>query len=130
MEAIAARPARGRGARAHVSATPATTKTVKQKVVIVSKLKKAKNQLAFRYRSTDTAMSVTRETAKALAEALGVDETQMVHMAIRKLAMETLPQYQADNGPLTAAQVEAIKKAVPQGKKNAVRSSLFGAVTA
>lgn len=128
MEAIAARPGAGRSPRPHVSATSAT-KTVKQKLVIVSKLKKTKNQLAFRYRTKDTAMSVTRETAKALAEALGVDETQMVHMAIRKLAMETLPQYQADNGPLTASQVEAIKKAVPQVTKKSVRSSLFGTVT-
>lgn len=132
MEAIAARSVAGRRVRAH-SATPAAKpqKPAKQqKVSLSGKLKKAKSQLAFRYRTTDTPMSVTRATAQALAEALGVDETQMVHIAIRKLAMETLPQYQADDGALTATQIDAIKQVVPQGAKKSTRSSLFGAVTA
>ncbi|MBV8633872.1 MAG: hypothetical protein JO002_05230 [Burkholderiaceae bacterium] len=83
------------------------------------------NQIAFRYRAADSATGVTRETVKRLAKQLGVDETQAIHMALHELAIKLLPQYEADNGPLTADQVRQIKKSVPQGKKRSVRSSLF-----
>ncbi len=36
-----------------------------------------------------------------------------------------VPQYEADGGPLTAAQVRQIKKRVPQHIKRSVRSSLL-----
>lgn len=88
------------------------------------------NQIAFRYRSVDSATGVTRETAKRLAEHLGVDETQAIHRALHELAMRVLPQYEADEGPLTATQVRQIKKRAPQGGKRSVRSSLFDMETA
>ena len=88
------------------------------------------NQIAFRYRSLDSATGVTRETAKKLAERLGVDETQAIHHALHELAVKLLPQYEADEGPLTAVQVRQIKKHVPQGGKRSVRSSLFETETA
>jgi len=83
------------------------------------------NQIAFRYRTVDSATGVTRNTAKRLAEYLGVDETQAIHQALHELAVRVLPQYEADDGPLTTAQVRQIKKRVPQGSKRSVRSSLF-----
>ena len=83
------------------------------------------NQIAFRYRATDSATGVTRETTKRLAAQLGVDETQAIHMALHSLAVKLLPQYEADDGPLTSAQVRQIKKLEPQGGKRLVRSSLF-----
>jgi antitoxin component of RelBE/YafQ-DinJ toxin-antitoxin module len=89
------------------------------------KTRAAANQIAFRYRSADSATGVTRETLKRVAEKLGVDETQAIHLALREIAVKLLPQYQADEGPLTAVQVRQIKKMVPQGKKRSVRSSLF-----
>ena len=85
------------------------------------------DQIAFRYRSTDSASGITRETAKRLAEYLGIDETQAIHQALRELAIKLLPQYEADGGPLTATQVRQIKKLAPQGGKRSVRSSLFDA---
>jgi hypothetical protein len=88
------------------------------------------NQIAFRYRVTDSAAGVTRQTAKRLAEYLGVDETQLIHHALRELAIRTLPQYEADDGPLTAAQIRQIRKRVPQGSKRSVRSSLLEKETA
>jgi hypothetical protein len=87
-------------------------------------------QIAFRYRSIDSATGVTRETAKKLAERLGVDETQAIHHALHELAVKLLPQYEADDGPLTAVQVRRIRKRVPQGSKRSVRSSLFEVETA
>ncbi len=88
------------------------------------------NQIAFRYRSVDSALGVTRETARRLAEVLGVDETQAIHRALHELAVRMLPQYEADEGPLTAAQARQIRKRVPQGGKRSVRSSLFDSETA
>jgi hypothetical protein len=88
------------------------------------------NQIPFRYRSVDSATGVTRETAKRLAEFLGVDETQAIHRALHELAVRVLPQYEADDGPLTAAQARQIRKRVPQGGKRSVRSSLIDTETA
>lgn len=88
------------------------------------------NQIAFRYRATDSATGVTRGTAKRLAEYLGVDETQAIHRALHELAVRVLPQYEADDGPLTAAQVRQIRKRAPQDEKRMVRSSLFDTETA
>jgi hypothetical protein len=82
-------------------------------------------QIPFRYRNVDSPTGVTRQTAKRLAEHLGVDETQALHMALYQLAVKVLPQYEQDDGALTAAQVRQIKKAVPVTKKKSVRSSLF-----
>jgi hypothetical protein len=84
-----------------------------------------KIQIAFRYRTVDSPSGVTRKTAKRLAKHLGVDETQAIHRALHELAAKVLPQYERDEGPLSAAQMRQIKKRVPQGTKRAVRSSLF-----
>lgn len=83
------------------------------------------DQIAFRYRTADSANGVSRKTAKRLAEHLGVDETQAIHRALHELAVRVLPQYAQDDGPLTAAQVRQIKKRVPQGSRRSIRSSLI-----
>lgn len=84
-------------------------------------------QIAFRYRAVDSATGVTRETAKRLAEQLGVDETQAIHRALHDLAVKLLPQYEGDDGPLSATQVRQIKKVTAQNAKRSVRSSLLTA---
>jgi len=83
------------------------------------------DQIAFRYRSADSINGVTRATAKRLAQHLGVDETQAIHRALHDLAVKVLPQYEADDTPLSAAQLRQIKKRVPQNTQRSVRSSLF-----
>jgi hypothetical protein len=83
------------------------------------------SQIAFRYRPTDGRMGVTRETARRLAEYLGVDETQAIHLALRDLAVRLLPQYEADDGPLTAVQLRQVRRMARKGKTTSVRSSLF-----
>ena len=44
----------------------------------------------------------------------------MVHIALSKLAEETLPAYEPDDGPLTARQIASLRKAakasMPKGK--------------
>ena len=49
----------------------------------------------------------------------------VVFMRLHDMAIKLLPQYEADEGPLTAGQTRQIKKRAPQGKKRSVRSSLF-----
>ena len=82
-------------------------------------------QIPFRYRATDNATGVTRDTAKRLAERLGVDETQAIHLALRAMAIKLLPQYEADDGPLSTDQLAQIKQRAPLGQKRSVRSSLI-----
>ncbi|MGA1382736.1 MAG: hypothetical protein ACO308_06790 [Burkholderiaceae bacterium] len=82
-------------------------------------------QIAFRYRPKDSATGVTRSTAKRLAEVLGVDETQVIHLALHELATKVLPQYEADDAALTKAQLRQIKKSAPKARVSKVRSSLF-----
>lgn len=72
------------------------------------------NGILLRYREKDTAYGVTRQTATRIAENLGLSETQVVHVALANLARQTLPRYEADNGPLTDEQYAAIEKLVPQ----------------
>jgi phosphoenolpyruvate carboxylase len=104
-------------------------KDIYQKYIIMA-TRTITNQISFRYRVTDSTTGITRETAQRLAQQLGVDETQAIHRALHDLAIKILPQYEADDGPLTAAQLRQIKKRVPQGRKRSVRSSLFDTETA
>lgn len=78
------------------------------------------DSLLLKFRAKDSRLGVTRETVKALASELDTTETQVVHMALRRLATELLPAYEADDGPLTAAQRAVVRKqakaAMPTGK--------------
>jgi len=85
----------------------------------------ASTQISFRYRASDSPTGVSRATAKRLALALGVDETQVIHLALHELATRVLPQYAADEGALTAAQLGQIRKAATKPRGGKVRSSLF-----
>lgn len=82
-------------------------------------------QLLLRLREKDSANGVSRRTIARLAEELDLSETQVIHVALRRLAREVLPTYEPDEGPLTAEQHAAIAKAAPRRKGRSVRSSLF-----
>jgi antitoxin component of RelBE/YafQ-DinJ toxin-antitoxin module len=76
----------------------------------------ASGQLLFRYRESDTLTGVSRKTASRLAKTLGLTETQAIHLALARLAQETLPRYEADNTPLTEKQLQAINRLEQQGR--------------
>ncbi len=44
---------------------------------------------------------------------------------LKKQVAKAQPAYEPDDGPLTAKQIEAIKRLVPQGLGKSVKSSLF-----
>lgn len=81
-------------------------------------------QIAFRYRTADSAAGVTRQTALRVAEALGVDETQAIHLALHQMAVRVLPQYAPDDGPLTTTQLRQVRKLAGKARKGPVRSTL------
>ena len=86
----------------------------------------AASGILLRYRDKDTAYGVTRKTTTKLADTLGLSETQVVHVALANLARQTLPRYEADNGPLTQEQLNDIRKLVPQhGFVSSKKSRLF-----
>ncbi|HVZ45546.1 MAG TPA: hypothetical protein VHA82_17180 [Ramlibacter sp.] len=89
----------------------------------------AGNSLLLQFRARNTRFGVTRETVKALASELDVSETQVIHMALSRFAEEVLPAYEPDDGPLTAAQLAALRKEakahMPKGKL-LERQKLFG----
>lgn len=78
------------------------------------------DSMLLKFRPKDTRFGVTRDTVKALAAELDTTETQVVHMALSKLAEEMLPAYEQDAGPLTACELASVrrvaKKTFPNGK--------------
>ena len=88
------------------------------------KRKAAPSAVLLRYRETDSAFGVSRNTTTKLAKNLGLTETQVIHVALAQFARQTLPSYEPDDGPLTEAQRRAVEKLVPQGRMK-VAKSLF-----
>ena len=78
--------------------------------------------ILLRYRDKDTAFGVTRKTASRLAKTLGLSETQVIHVALANFARQTLPRYEADNGPLTPQQMNEIRRLQPPGRMKAIES--------
>ncbi len=72
------------------------------------------DQLPLRFPETDSLSRISRGTLNSLAQILGVNETQAVHLALRRLAEALLPGYEQDNGPLTDEQLETIRSLEPQ----------------
>ena len=56
---------------------------------------------------------------------MGVDETQVIHLALHELATKFLPQYEADQGALTKVQLNQLKKSATKATGGTIRSSLF-----
>ena len=59
--------------------------------------KSTSDQIAFRYRASDNDSGVTRHTAKELSKHFGIDETHVIHRALRELALRELPHYERDS---------------------------------
>lgn len=85
---------------------------------------RAPEGILLRYRDADTPYGVTRRTANRLAKTLGLSETQVIHAALAQFAQQNLPRYEADGGPLTKEQKDAIRELQPPGRMT-VKESLF-----
>lgn len=83
---------------------------------MTARTRRRTSNVILRYRDRDTRYAVSRKTTVRLADALGMSETQVIHLALAELAARHLPQYAPDEGPLDAATLRAIDKRVPQGR--------------
>jgi hypothetical protein len=76
--------------------------------------------LLLKFRTRDTQFGVTRKTVKTMAARFDLSETEIVHMALSRMAKEELPAYKPDDGPLSARDVKALAKvaraALPKGR--------------
>jgi len=71
---------------------------------------KADNVL-LRLRKQDTPTGVSSHTIELLTQQTGLSKTEVIHLALRQLADRCLPKYELDDGPLTDAQLSAIRAA-------------------
>lgn len=79
----------------------------------------------FRFRAEDTQFGITKETLEKMGVKLGMDATATIHYALAKLAMQILPAYEADDGPLSDAQLERVREAAGPQKLGTKISSLI-----
>ena len=70
----------------------------------------APKKFLIQLRARDNEFGVSEETFVRLMEELALNQTELVHKALRNLAKEILPAYEDDNGPLTDEQHVAIRK--------------------
>lgn len=74
---------------------------------------------------TDTATAISRATLSRLAACVGMSETKTIHYALKLLSQKESTAYEPDDGGLTARQIAVIRKLVPQGRMQSIKSSLF-----
>ena len=84
--------------------------------------------LLVKFQNKDSGLGVTRDTLQRMATKLGVSETSVIHLALARLANDTLTAYQADEGPLSSAELDAVQKVaaplLPKGRFVKKRSLL------
>ena len=77
------------------------------------------SSLLVKFRDRDTAFGVTRDTVKSMATHFGLSETEIIHLALSRMAKEELPGYEQDDGPLSAQDLRHLRKiakaALPTG---------------
>lgn len=74
---------------------------------------KQASSFLFRLRSQDTPTGISAETFTALIQEMGLSKTDVVHLALRNLADEYLPAYEADEAAPTDAQIQYLRDISP-----------------
>lgn len=91
--------------------------------------KRSSDRILFFYRSKDTSLGVTRASVLAMAETLGMNETELIHLALVKLSTQVDSMYPIDDGPITKGQSVRIQafadQFIPQGSEPVLISHLF-----
>ncbi|RYM82358.1 hypothetical protein BSR02_22060 [Serratia liquefaciens] len=81
---------------------------------------KKTGDFVLRLREQDTPNAISGFTLEKLMTVTGMTKTELTHMALRKLADAFLPHYERDDGPLTTAQIHAIReRSTASGKSEA-----------
>jgi hypothetical protein len=63
----------------------------------------AADSITLRLPAADSATGIGRETLERLAQRLGVDETQAIHLAMREMAGRMLPHFKTVQAPGASA---------------------------
>lgn len=82
-------------------------------------------KLLVSFRDRDGMFGVTRSTMRKLAAELNLKETQVVHIALRRLADSVLPAYEPDDGPLTVEQLAVVRRLAGRQEVHSVSSTLL-----
>ncbi|MCU7367594.1 hypothetical protein N5E15_13420 [Pantoea stewartii] len=82
---------------------------------------KKTGDFVLRLREKDTPNAISGITLDALMTVTGMTKTELAHLALRKLADAYLPHYEKDDGPLTTAQIQAIREASTANGKSEER---------
>ena len=97
------------------NAAPRATATTKRgsravKSKATTRAAPAPKKFLFQLRARDNEYGISEETFMRLMDELALNQTELVHKALRHLAQDVLPAYEPDNGPLTDQQHAAIKR--------------------
>jgi hypothetical protein len=85
----------------------------------------ANKPLLVSFHNGDSRFTASRATLKRLAEKLGLNETQVIHLALAALATRELPRYAPDDGLPSKAQLRAIQKTAGRRRGKSVASTLI-----
>jgi hypothetical protein len=82
---------------------------------------KKTGDFVLRLREKDTPNAISGITLDALMTVTGMTKTELALLVLRKLADAYLPHYEKDDGPLTTAQIRAIREASTASGKSEER---------
>ncbi|MEE1921564.1 hypothetical protein V0R50_06575 [Pseudomonas sp. 148P] len=85
----------------------------------------AEPKILLRLRPQDTPSGISAATLDALVSQTGLNKTEVIHYALRRLANQCLPKYELDDGPLTDAQMAAIRAECPPTPEERITRRLF-----
>lgn len=78
-----------------------------------------------RLRPQDTPTGISGSTFEQLMSQTGLNKTEVIHFALRQMADRFLPKYELDDGPLTDAQMAAIRAECPDQPEERITRRLF-----
>lgn len=74
---------------------------------------KQASSFLFRLRSQDTPTGISSDTFERLIQETGLSKTDLLHLALRKMADEYLPRYELDDADITEAQIQYLRDISP-----------------
>lgn len=74
---------------------------------------KQASSFLFRLRSQDTPTGISSDTFEKLIQETGLSKTDLLHLALRKMADEYLPRYELDDADITEAQIQYLRDISP-----------------
>ncbi|MBZ3802417.1 hypothetical protein K9O81_18785 [Leclercia adecarboxylata] len=74
---------------------------------------KQASSFLFRLRGQDTPTGISSDTFEKLIQETGLSKTDLLHLALRKMADEYLPRYELDDADITEAQIQYLRDISP-----------------